>query len=226
MDRILSLIGILVGLPGFILLFFDGHALLAAAFFVAMVVLLLAAWLVSLPPFTMKSIDVELIIHEVDGSKATLSKTYQIRPNYGHLEHLTHRNIAADGSVSNIRWDDQPVPCKNIEKVMAEYHVTIRFPSPLERWRTFPGKLSYDLDNSFPATLEGLVYVADFPVKTAKITVRLPAGRKCSKANATMVRGGRKVPIKHLYQNDGGTQIQLKLKKPVVGAEYEIFWYW
>lgn len=120
----------------------------------------------------MNSVSVNLEIHDVHGVNAKLTKRYQIVPNFAYL----HRNIASDGSISNLCWNGRPIPASDIKAVLGENQVTINFKAPSAKGVAFAGALSYDLSNSFPATDEALVYVVDFPSPMVTLQIDLPTG--------------------------------------------------
>lgn len=228
--RILGIIGALLGIPGFLLLFFNGDAALGAAVLLLACVCVFGAWFWNLqgklPPFTFKATSIVLTLEEPNGAGAMLEKQYKIKPRHHLLTTLTHRHISADGDITDICWDGVPVPADCIREEIREYEIDIKFPGPLKRGKEFPGKLSYRLANSFPAEMEGFVYFADFPTKITDITVHLPAGRVCKKAMAFKTTGAGRTPFDEPTVSEGGRKICLEVKKPSVGSEYSIMWYW
>lgn len=230
LDRILAVAGVILSLPGFLLLFLNRNETVGAAFVLLGLVVLLAALIyhywTEIQPYTVIEMEGQLVIKTRDGASATLTKQYRIRPNYSHLNTLTHRSIASDGRVENIRWDDQPVPPANISRVLGEYHVTVNFRPPKQRFKAFDGKLSYDLLDSFPASREVLGYVADFPTKQARISVELPADRPCHNAEVYVSRGAGEKLMKPPTRSANRCSIAVTLKRPATAARYNIYWDW
>jgi len=231
LDRGLAVAGALLSLPGFMLLFFTDHQTTAIlAVFIGLGILVSARtvqYLTNLPPFTMKSVAVVLTFKDDHGKHAVLSKHYVIRPNFNNLGEMAHRNIASDGAVSNICWNDEPVPAADIRTVLGEYEVTVRFRNQQPRkWHLFQGKLSYMLTDSFNGNEEGLMYVVDFPARAVSFRVDLPAKRRCRSATAYRLEGsGRTALQPPLISGDGAT-ISLTVKRPRVGSEFAIYWRW
>lgn len=229
-DRLLTIAGLTFGLPGFLLLFFEPTrtaAILAVLLALALLAgAYVAHYLSTLPPYTMKTAAVSLVIKDKGGKNAHLSKEYEIRPNYSHLTTMTHRNIAADGETNNICWNDRPVPAHRIRSILGEYEVTIEFPAQCKRWHTFKGKLSYDVEDSFLGNPEGLVYVADFPTKLARIHIDLPQERPCSRAYTYKVVGAQKVSYIDPDVSSDKARIELEIKRPRIGSEYMLYWDW
>jgi hypothetical protein len=179
-----------------------------------------------LPPFTITTADVKLDFVGNDVKVAVLSKSYRIRPNYGHLNTMTHKNIAADGSVRNLCWDDKPIPAVDIKELLGEYVVTIRFPYALRKWREIAGKLSYEVCDSFNGNPEALIYVVDFPTKTVCIEVNFPLNRLCLDAEAFKLEGTAQHPIRNPMISADRRNLKLLLKRPRVGSEFMIYWRW
>jgi len=230
-DRLLAVVGVILGLPGFVLIFSSGNAavgdIVVAAAFLFLIVAWYVGWRLRRPPFTMKTIVVRLEIFDSGGKQARLSKTYQIRPNFRHLHQMTHRNIAADGTITDLRWNDKPISDRQIQQVLGEYEVTVDFKTPLAVGRVFEGMLSYEAANSFLEPKEGLVYVADF--RSSKVTLRidLPQSRRCTSAELYQVRGASKILLAgKAVIGENGKSITAELKRPPVGAEYGIWWEW
>lgn len=230
LDRLLALSGIIVGLPGFFFLFLSANTVVSSIAVFFGFSLLAAAYLVfyfsGLPPYSVRNADVTLTLHDGHGKAATLSKEYEIRPNYRHLSIMTHRNIASDGETLNISWDDKPVSENDIKKILGEYEVTIKFPNTLKRWRNFKGKLSYSVQDSFLQDHEGIHWVADFPTKNAKIRIILPDDRPCKRSTSYKILGAQKVAFSEPHISKNGKSIELEIKRPPIGSEYAIYWDW
>lgn len=230
-DRILAVIGIAIGLPAFILTFLSGGQ--AATLLVAALVLAVlgAAFIIHIKtnaaPFYMKEVVLTLSIHDPEGKLATLEKKYKYQANYAHVQELSHRNIAADGSIYDIRWNGEPVPPANIATTLGEYEVSIREKTPYTKGSVYDGCLSYRMADSFPAAQEAMIYVVDFPCKVLRIIVKLPTDRKCHQVNAYRMQGaGKKEITKNLCREEDGRRISFTVKRPPLGSQYEVWWRW
>lgn len=230
LDRWIGIVGVILGLPGFLLFFVKGQHALALLSLLILVVALVAAYLINragkLPPYRMKSVRVDLHLLDTLGENATLQKTYEAVPSYAHLQEMTHRNIAADGAVVNLQWDGNPIPEQWITQVLGEYHITVRFPGPLVKGKQLTCCLSYDVLRSFLQSQEALIYVCDFPAKEVNILIHFPQDRMCTEASCFRVQGAGKIPLTDPVLDRASRTISLKLKKPEVGAEIEIWWRW
>ena len=161
LDRWLAIAGLVIGLPSFVVLFGTDFAVASMGAALGVVLLGAAFWVhyrASLPPYTFQRVNVHLVINDSGGRQATMTKDYEIRPNFGHLDSLTHRNIAADGSIRNFRWNDRPIEDTDIKTVVGEYVLTIRFPACLPKFKVFRGKLSYDAVDTFLGSSEAMIW--------------------------------------------------------------------
>lgn len=228
-DRILAIIGVILGLPGVLTLALTANQTLAITAGVLAVLLLGAAYYVrhilNAPPYRVKDAKVTLSFPE-DHRRAILRKEYRIVPNFGHLRQMEHKNIAADGQIENICWDDRPVPPSNILFRLGEYEIKIDWPIPPRRWQEFSGKLSYDCINSFDAPTEMIVYCVDFPTRCATIVVEFPHDRPCNTCEARQTRGASEVPVQTPELSQDRRRLELKLRRPSYGAQYVIYWTW
>lgn len=227
----ISLLSLLIGIPGFLLILASEKYAIFFLVVTIVVVIAIAARIIrkllKSPPFIMKSVDVYLEIHDTNGALATLKKEYQVVPMFEHLQEMSHRNIAADGAIENLCWNGTPIPAKQIETIMGEHLITIKFPGPLKRRKQFAGCLSYDAKDSFSSTQESLFYVVDFPAKKVNITINFPAGRVAKTAHGYRVAGSGKELLGTQPVLDGNVRtIKLELKSPRVGDEYEIAFGW
>lgn len=226
----LSVTGIVIGVPGLLVLFLGPNAVAAVLTIVLLAIIGLAAWNMkrvrNRPPFSMKSVGVHLVVHDVEGIRATLSKCYSAIPQYGHLSEMTHRNIGADGAITEIKWNGELVDQAWIQQSAGQYSVNVRFPGPLTPDKEYSWTLSYNADNSFLGNQESLYYVVDFPAKEVHISVALPNSRGPKAAHCFLVQGASKKALPDPVINSQNGTIQFTVKKPKVGSEYEIAWNW
>lgn len=229
-DRWIGIAGLIVGIPGFILLFISGDRAFAWLFAILIVVCVISVYLIyragQLPPFRMNKVRVVLRISDTLGSAATLRKEYEAVPSYGHLTEMSHRNIAADGALTNLKWNDAPIDSTWVKQVLGEYQIVARFPGPLACGKAFNCALSYDVLDSFLQSQEALVYVVDFPAKIVEILIQFPEDRMCSEADCFRVQGAGKTPLAKPILDPLQRTLSVKLKKPQVGAEIEVWWTW
>jgi hypothetical protein len=228
-DRLLGGLGVLLGIPGVLVLFFTANVTLAVFAGVLAVLLLAAAmygrFFVHAPPYTFNNVNVTLEFGATEKS-AVLRKEYKIRPNYAHLKQLEHRNIASDGSISNICWNGVPVPGNNIIKSLGEYHVKIDLPVAPRLWSVFDGELSYDLADSFGSSSENIMYSVDSPTREAKISIKFPPNRGCKSAAARRRHGAGESALADPTFSAAKDRLEFKIVRPAMGASYIIYWDW
>lgn len=230
LDRALGLLGVIIGLPSFLALFFSDQATAALLCGVIAILMVAAAVWVNKAatdhPFRMDQVVVHLDLSK-GPPEATLTKTYKIVPNFNHLTQMVHRNIAADGDVSDFRWNGRPIPNAQQRRTMGgEYEITVPFTPAPSRGKPFDGSLSYKLLNSFPADSESLGYVVDFPTKIVTITVTLPAARKCLTAIPRLAFGGQERDLSALTIGPNRETLSISVKKPRVGSQIITYWTW
>jgi hypothetical protein len=224
--------GVVLGLPGFFGAFLS-ESPTQLAFAVAAGVtglgFILGAWYVDratgAAPFTMNFVSAELTIHDSAGKSAQLVKAYKIIPNYAHLNEIAFRNIMADGGISDLCWNDRPIPSEQIKERAGEAIVRVRFHPPLARWQEIDGKLSYKITDSFPNDTEWFGYSVDFPAKRVDLIVNLPAGRECRAARSSRIHG-EEVAFQTPEIDASRRRLSLSLQKPKVGEGYTIYWDW
>jgi len=229
-DRILAVLGIILGLPGFLLLLVNGYraeAILSLGLGLTLFSTpILIGWFLSRPPYFFSEAKVALRFIGDSVRTATLTKEYKIRPNQRHLTVLSLRNIAADGFVSNLQWNGAPIQKDWIREVLGEYEITIHFEGPHALWREFSGMLSYDVTDSNNGNPEAFVYAPDHPTKLATIEVSFPPSRPCLAARAYRMEGAGQIPIPAPEVSENRLRLKATLRHPQPGAEYWFWWDW
>ncbi|MFA6958689.1 MAG: hypothetical protein WC538_22705 [Thermoanaerobaculia bacterium] len=229
-DRALAVLGILFTLPGFLLLFLSESQSVGVAFTLTGFALLVTAFVYyyfrNLPAFTVKEQKVLVEIKDPQGKLSTVKRTYRVRSNYKHQSSMTHKNIASDGSVSNICWNGTPVPAAQIKQFLHEYIIQVPLDMPVKPFGEFSGTLSWDLADSFPGNPEGVIYCVDFPTKVVEIEILLPAARPALDATASRIDGIGYTPIDGLDRSPGGRRLAITLRRPKVNSEFLIGWHW
>jgi hypothetical protein len=230
LDRTLAILGVLLGIPGALALFLTSNVTLAVMAGVLAALLLGAAfyirYLFIAPPYTFPSVKVTLTFVNSE-KKAVLRKDYKIRPNFSHLKQLEHRNIASDGTISNICWNNVPVPPTHIKHRLGEYEVRVDLTVAPRLWSTFEGSLSYELDDSFDSINESMVYCIDFPTKSANIEILFPPNKPCKRAEVRKLHGlGEEHIGDKPILSASGDKLELGITHPSHGANYAIYWEW
>lgn len=224
---LLAWIGILIGLPGFLLLFFSQHVVIASLLVAIGAGMLWVRWYINQPEFTLLLVEKILTINDVEGRTAVLLRCQEGVANQKGLTEFWCRNISADGPITNIRLDDRPP--HEVKREAGDTQVCKRFNRALEHGEQFSMKLSYDLTDSFPKSTEGMIHVVECKTKRLKMVVTLPGGRPATAARASLRYGGNphmRLPQPRLTGQTTGERIEMEIKSPRLGAEYCLEWDW
>ena len=69
--------------------------------------------------------------------------------NQKHLKTFTHRNIAADGRLTNFRWNGRPVNDGDIQQRVGSREIKVGWATPFELGESREGVLAYDCYDCF-----------------------------------------------------------------------------
>ena len=228
-DRTLAIVGLILSLPGvLVMLVGRDWALGTLVLILGLVTPILYKFVQSLveaPPVGMTKVVVTLRFLDELGRVAHLSKQYRIRPNRSHLEGMVHRNIAGDGAITDLCWNDRPIPVDRIKNILGELEVWVPFEFPTKRGHEFDGKLSYKGHDVLNSKVESLRYCIDFPTKHVSFVLELPPKRPCRRAISYRTSGVRR-NLKDPNVTDDGRKITMEVKRPILGSEYVITWEW
>lgn len=228
LDRLLGIIGIVIGVPGFLILFMSDKWI--EGILVLFLVMAIAGYQVYLykqsqePMFTVLRLDKEVRIHDDKGTKASFERRQHMKTNHPGLVEWWCRNIAADGTITNILIDGQAPDV--LETSAGTIRVCRRFPRPLQKGEELTIVLTYDLTNSFLKNTESVVHLNVLKTREVVMSVELP--RPCLSAETYMSYGGQQVTL----INDkpaitmGNKRLEIAIKKPRLGAQYHLQWTW
>jgi len=235
LDRLFAIGGFVLGIPGVVALFFSADVSVGASAivvaFLAIALSFAVTYYKNRPPYKFKKAEATLDIKARDGSVATLTKIYKFVPNIRDQHTFIHRNIAADGTVNNFQWENGAIDPHWLRKVLHQYEVTIDFGyPPLRVGQTVDHKLQYDVLNSFPAQKEGWFFVVEYPFKHLHLTLKFPEDRPITSLESSRTIGASVQSLGlglDAVKAAGNRQyIELDIKKPKLGAQYEIWWRW
>lgn len=227
MDRneLLTLIGLIIGVPGFLLLFFQGQAVIGVVVFGVCIGLAWLYWFLNQPEFTLLEVRRVIRLLDRDGTRAQMERYQEARANHKGLSEFCHKGIMADGSIENIRIDgDEPdyqaLECGAI--VVCKY-----FPDTLERGEKLEMTLTYDLVNSFTKKSEAIIHVISHKTKRLTLEVQCPSDRPVRDVKASLRYGGQKFKLlPKPKRSPDSCQIVLEIKRPKLGEEYYLEWDW
>ena len=229
LDRVLALLGVLLGIPGSGALFHIechsrrhggnlGRAPLGRGLLYTSIIRSSALLVLRRGGHTN--------VCELRKEGRSAEELQRIRPNHSYLRQMEHKNIAADGNITNICWNNTPINQANISRKLGKYVVRVDFPVAPKLWATFDGALSYELEDCFGSSNEGIVYCVDFPTKSAKIIVMFPPNRRCKKAQARKLHGAGELVLDDPTISPSGDKLELTIRHPTLGANYSVYWEW
>ena len=229
-DYVLAGVAILLAIPSLFAPWYSGPQAIVVASAIAAIALLLAALVVqrnlNRPAISVRA-QTTSVIFENDRTIARLVKSYEFRVHRKGLDHWVHRNISAEGQVSDFRWNGEIVPGGDIVKRSAYFQVTVRnrYAWPLDT--TIRGELSYVLTDSFEEDVEYLQYVSDMPTQRARLRVEFPPNDQCTSAYLQRRENGVVETFEDGVERDPqGRWLEAAVKNPKGGQEYTVFWHW
>jgi hypothetical protein len=228
-DRVIGITSLIIGIPAFLVLFISSAQRREAILCLVLVALVLGfrayqTYLRNLPQFSILEIRKHLAIKNVDGTNAHFVATRKMRANFNGIVEFWHRNIIQDGTIVNIQID-QHIP-DEVKIISGTTNVCKRFARPLTKGEEVTTELSFDYENSFcNPTREALIHNNPFKVREVEVVIDLP--KPCIKAELRqtyMGEEGKLLPTPRL--SNGNRKIEIKIKKPRIGASYHVEWDW
>ena len=227
-DRLIGILGLLLGLPAFFeLLFSSEHRVEGALVAVPVVLVLCGYWWYrrqeSQPQFSSLELRKTFRITALDGSTATYERFERLRANRKGIQEWWSRGMTQDGSIRNIRIDLRVPDMTEINAGATD--VGKRFDRALEKGEELVVSLTYDLEDAFLRENESVIHDNASDVDELVIIIELP--RPCIKAEVQQTYSG---DHGKLLANPALTlnnhRIEAKIKKPRLGASYHVDWTW
>jgi hypothetical protein len=180
----------------------------------------------SRPPFSLRQQHLEFEITKPDGSQCVCRKTIKFRCNLRDQTEYVHRNIYADGPVTNFAWDGEGKMAAAV-KSAGEWVVAIHRQPCWPVGRDHTGTLSYTVADTFRDNTEWIAYVCDRDTESAEMIIRFPATRPFKRAWTTDRKAGQ---VTHVERDGALRQSSFELRReiqnPKIGVEYYIYWEW
>jgi hypothetical protein len=224
-DHLLALIGILIGLPGFMILFFNGQVVAGFLVVVMIAGIIWVRWLQTQLDFTLLEVTKTLTFHDVTGHEATLIRRQTARANHKGLIQFTIKGITSDGVIDNILIDGKP-PHEQFTEA-GRIGVRKHFSKPLDRGDIDDMELTYDITDGFNKATETSAHKVAYKTDKVKLIVIFHPNRPCFNPRASLRFGG------NLYKNLTGlkvignnARIEIEIKKPKIGSDCYIEWDW
>jgi hypothetical protein len=179
------------------------------------------------PEFTITDLKKILKIHDAGGHLSTFERSMTAISNVSGLNEVWYRNVAADGTIDNIKVDGQYPAQGDVVSELGLTHIRKRFGEPLKSGQQVSVKISYELRDSFVKDSEALIHVVNYKTKRVQLTVLFPPDRPYKKAVWTETYGGSKPHIiKKLTETEDTHQLDVEIDEPKRGGTYELRWDW
>jgi hypothetical protein len=156
---------------------------------------------------------------------ALFSTTLKSRANYNGITEMWFRNISADGQVTNIQIDDE-APNK-LQRKAGSWEVCKEFGRPIQRSEIVTIRLSYGLQNSFPADREGITHVTATRTQELTMHVQFHRSKVPHRVRAFVEYSGvvEEVLEPPLLTREN-THLDLRVRRPKIGGYYTLEWDW
>ena len=229
LERTLAVAGLVIVLPGFILLFLSADAT------IPIIMLVLAAlagggWyyahiVSNQPPFTVMHNETTLSFEEGVGL-AILEKRYTIRANVRDQRHISFRNNSSDGIFKGAFNGNMSLPDDSLTTEAGDLRVSVRLSTPPIKGQTFVVLLKLHYRDAFNQENESLIYQPDLPTKRATLKVAFPPNIPCREPYSRLIQGSGENEYDPPTVSPDRTLICLEIKNPKIGNEYKLGWSW
>lgn len=228
-ENLLAIIGIIIGLPSFLLLFCSGQQVAAILVLLVIFILSYQYWQENLAPsFCLISHYKKLEIFDKNGAKAKITLRRIVIPNHKGLQEYIFRHIRSDGKIENFQ-SNFGLPHK-ISKDAGNYVVTIRFTKELRKRKPVEVILSYDVSGGYSQNMETTALLLDYPCKELEMKISFPNDRPCLEARAYRISGSDEKEINKPEVSPSHTEVKWNMKKFfgffAIGYMYRIEWNW
>ena len=227
-DRILTVIAIVLGLPGVIALFFTSeHRGQGVLLSLIVAILIVGAWWFrrqqDLTQFKCLELRKTVRIQAENGSLATYERSERMRANFNNISEWWNRGLMQDGTISDILIDNRPPD--RIVPNCGGTDVCKLFERPLEKGEEVTVVLTCKHHNSYMTSREALVHTNSSSVAVLTIVVELP--RPCTSAEVRRSYSGDHGKLEAPPKMSSNNQrIEACIRKPRMGASYHVEWNW
>ncbi len=244
----LGIVGLILSIPGFLVAFLipDKVIIGVLTLLLAFVALLLSSlWQreiqrrqqleiqaeiqAKLPIFSLTDHDIVLRLEDSQGSLARMRSTRNIVTNHKGVNEYWIPHLAVDGRIDEILINDSQ-PDKAVQR-FGELHVCKRYERNLERGDSRTIVLSMVWKDCYKKQKEFFVYSVADVTDHARIRIEFPLDRPCllspTSPKAYLMHHGRQFErLADPRLGSQGSPIELEIKNPRLGAEYQIEWEW
>lgn len=229
LERALAIAGLVIGLPGFVLLFVSVNVAIPIIMLV-LAALACGGWyyahfMSNQSPFTVMHNEITLSFE--DGVRlAILEKRYTIRANVRDQRQIYFRNNSADGVFEGAFVDNLPLPDHSITAEGGDLRISVKLDPPPIKGESFVVLLKLHWRDAFNLNRETLIYQPDLPTKRATLKVVFPPDIPCREPYSRLIQGSGENGYVPPTVTSGGTSICLEIKNPKFGIEYKLGWSW
>ena len=179
------------------------------------------------PEFTIADLQKILKIHDAGGRRATFERRMTATSNVDGLKEVWYRNVAADGTIGNIKIDGQDPAAGDVVVQLGLTDIRKSFDAPLKNGQQISVNVSYELRDSFLKDSEALIHVVNYKTKRLRLTVEFPADRPFKRAVWTELYGGaRPHTIAEFRAAQDNYRLEVEMEDPKRGGNYELRWEW
>jgi len=230
LSNTLSLVGVVLALPGVLLLIFSDQMT------IAVLVLLLAAlviggalgwrWHINQPAVTLLKAEKTLSFEDEQAHVSVVDYRLRIRAYHKGLQLFRLANVSTDGSVGEIWIDGQRTTLSRISAGQGE--VSKEFSGPLDRGQERDIRLWIQFFDSFDGPTQRWTHVVGHKTKRVSLKAQFHSERPCKSVRAYLRYGGqvhRNLNEKVRVSEDR-CEVTLELRRVRLGEEYTIEWDW
>lgn len=231
-DVVGIVIGVVIGLPGFLDYVFGQQTALGILSVVIGILIVLSVfslrWIISQPPFTLLGVEKELEFRDKDARNARHTDTRKVMANHKGITEFWFKDIGQPGSLNNVLINGDP-PDLEEDRAGGNMGVGKRYPRHFEWRQQFKASLSMEILDAFPDEQEFYTHKVMDKTKRITMAVKFHRGKRFRTVRVLLGYGGASYEVikkPNLTKAEDGSELELVVKKPKLGQEYRLEWEW
>ena len=221
---------LLIGVPSTVALLQGGNTglgvLVLLLSLIVLAMLIGFGWYIGLPNWTVLHFSVRLVLHDDEGKSATFRKTLRLRPNKSGQQTYIHRNLSADGEITNFRVDDD-VDMTTAVQQSADWRLPVVFKNQKRRWKECETWLAADFVDCFTKKRESFTLLVEPNTRDVELEVEFPTTSSPRDPMAIFRSSGMETELDPPPVINGTTLTwSITRRWRPLSGEYEIFWEW
>ncbi len=177
------------------------------------------------PLFSLEKHAVVLSLEDREGDAATVNSTRRIIANHKGAKDYWINGINGDGKVKDILINDRAPDETKIR--FGETRVRKGYSRGFEVGEKDTLNICTTWIKAFKKERENLITKMADPAQKLYMRVEFPQDRPCRTAEARLLHYGQDhASLPKPEKNRDGTQLELEVDNPRLGAEYEVIWTW